>query len=142
MMAISTLDNALRDLRGKVFNMPVYRLLGGPSRDRIEAYTSCLGHRLEPDEVRRFSAGFRDQGYRFQKWFFTHEPSAGSTGLMKNIVLVRTLREALGMEAEILFDEFMGWDLDYALEWAKLAEPFRPYWIEEAFGGIPGQFRA
>ena len=133
MMAISAVDNALWDLRGRYFNMPVYRLLGGPSRDRIEAYASCLGHRLEPDEVRLVSAGFRDQGYRYQKWFFTHGPSAGAGGLMKNIELVRTLREALGTESEILFDAFMGWDLDYALEWAKMAEPFRPYWIEEAF---------
>jgi hypothetical protein len=42
MMAISAVDNALWDLRGKYFNVPVYQLLGGPTRESIEFYASCL----------------------------------------------------------------------------------------------------
>ncbi len=52
---------------------------------------------------------------------------------MKNVDLVRRLREAVGEGTDLLFDAFMGWDLPYALAWAKEAEPFRPRWIEEAF---------
>ena len=52
MMAISAVDNALWDLRGRYFNTPVYRLLGGPTRTQVEAYGSCLGFSLEPEKVK------------------------------------------------------------------------------------------
>src|SRR5581483_11483957 len=51
-LAISAIDNALWDLRGRVYKVPVYRLLGGPTRNSIEAYASCLGFSLEPEAVR------------------------------------------------------------------------------------------
>ena len=38
LMAISAVDNALWDLRGRYYNVPVYRLLGGPTRPSVEAY--------------------------------------------------------------------------------------------------------
>ena len=41
-MAISAVDHALWDLRGKYYDVPVYRLLGGPTRDRIRVYASML----------------------------------------------------------------------------------------------------
>lgn len=41
--AISAVDNTLWDLRGRYFQTPVYRLLGGPTRQSVEAYASCLG---------------------------------------------------------------------------------------------------
>jgi len=50
-----------------------------------------------------------------------------------NIELVKTLRETLGSQAEIMFDAFQGWSLDYAIQWAKAVEQYRPRWIEEAF---------
>jgi L-alanine-DL-glutamate epimerase-like enolase superfamily enzyme len=43
------------------------------------------------------------------------------------------LRESLGEEVEIMFDAFQGWDLQYALAWAREVEEYHPYWIEEAF---------
>jgi len=43
MMAISYVDNALWDLRGRVFNAPVFRLLGGPTQMPVRVYGSCLG---------------------------------------------------------------------------------------------------
>ena len=48
MMGISAADNALWDLRGRYFNAPVYRLLGGPTRPAVQAYGSCLGHSVAP----------------------------------------------------------------------------------------------
>ncbi len=43
------------------------------------------------------------------------------------------MREAVGDESDLMFDYFMGWDLNYALSWAKQVEQYRPRWIEEAF---------
>jgi L-rhamnonate dehydratase len=46
---------------------------------------------------------------------------------------VRTVREAVGDDVDLMFDAYMGWTLDYAIAWAKQVEQFRPRWIEEAF---------
>ncbi len=133
MMAISAVDNALWDLRGRYFKAPVYRLLGGPTRAAVEAYASCLGYSLEPEALRRRAVEFKEQGYRCQKWFLAYGPGDGAAGMTKNVELVRNLREALGDEYEIMFDAYNGWDLTYALEWARRVERYRPHWIEEPF---------
>jgi L-alanine-DL-glutamate epimerase-like enolase superfamily enzyme len=133
MMAISALDNALWDLRGRYYEAPVYRLLGGPTRPAVEAYASCLGFTLEPEAVRTRSLQFKSEGFRYQKWFLAYGPGSGAEGMQKNVELVRILREALGDETEIMFDSFMGWDLNYAIAWAKQVEKYRPRWMEESF---------
>jgi L-rhamnonate dehydratase len=132
MMAISAVDNALWDLRGRYFGVPVYRLLGGPTRDSVEAYASALGYSLEPAAVRTRALALRQEGFRYQKWFMAHGPGEGPDGLASNVSLVKELRETLGDGSEIMFDAYSGWDLNYALAWAKLAEQYRPHWIEEA----------
>ena len=131
MMAISAVDNALWDLRGRYFNAPVYRLLGGPTRQEVEVYGSCLGFSLEPDKVKTRCLALRDEGFRYQKWFLGYGPGSGAEGLAKNVELVRVLRETLGDSTELMFDAFSGWDLTYALEWAKRVEQYRPFWMEE-----------
>ena len=132
LMAISAVDNTLWDLRGRYFKTPVYRLLGGPSRTSIEAYASCLGYSLEPDKVQARAAQLKQEGYRYQKWFLAYGPGDGPEGMKKNVDLVRILRQAVGDDIELMFDVYSGWDLTYALEWAKRVEPYRPRWIEEA----------
>jgi L-alanine-DL-glutamate epimerase-like enolase superfamily enzyme len=133
MMGISAVDNALWDLRGRWFNAPVYRLLGGPTRPEIDVYGSCLGFSLEPDLVRERSTDLKRQGFRYQKWFLADGPGSGAEGMERNVALVRNLRDAVGDEVDLMFDAFMGWNLDYAISWAKRVEQFRPRWIEEAF---------
>jgi L-alanine-DL-glutamate epimerase-like enolase superfamily enzyme len=131
LMAISAVDNALWDLRGRYFQTPVYRLLGGPTRSSIEAYASCLGYSLEPDKAQARAAQLRKEGYRYQKWFLAYGPGDGPEGLKKNVDLVRLLRESVGDETELMFDVYSGWDLSYTLSWARQVERYRPRWIEE-----------
>lgn len=132
-MAISAVDNALWDLRGRFYKTPVYRLLGGPTRPEIEAYGSCLGFSTEPAAAGRKAAELVKQGFRHQKWFIPYGPGDGLDGLKLNVKLVAALREAVGDQVEIMFDAFQGWQLDYAVAWAKQVEQYRPRWIEEAF---------
>jgi L-alanine-DL-glutamate epimerase-like enolase superfamily enzyme len=132
MMATSAADNVLWDVRGRLLGVPVFRLLGG-GRGRVQVYASCLGFSLEPGRAEEKARALRDQGFRAQKWFLAHGPAEGRSGLLENVALVRRLREAVGEETDLMFDAFMGWDLPYALAWAKEAEPFSPRWIEEAF---------
>jgi L-alanine-DL-glutamate epimerase-like enolase superfamily enzyme len=132
LMAISAVDNALWDLRGRYFQTPVYRLLGGPTRQSVEAYASCLSYSLELDKAAVRAAEVKREGYRYQKWFLGYGPGDGPEGMKKNVDLVRVVREAVGDETELMFDVYSGWDLTYALAWAKQVERYRPRWIEEA----------
>ena len=52
---------------------------------------------------------------------------------MQDVEVVRLAREAVGDDVDLMFDAFWQWDLNYALAWARRAEPYRPRWIEEAF---------
>jgi L-rhamnonate dehydratase len=133
MMAISAIDNALWDLRGRYYNAPVYRLLGGPTREAVEAYGSCLGFSLEPDKMQAKAQELKRQGFRRQKWFLAYGPGSGAEGMRRNVEMVELLRAAGGEDLDLMFDAFMGWDLNYAVAWAKQVERFRPRWIEEAF---------
>jgi L-alanine-DL-glutamate epimerase-like enolase superfamily enzyme len=132
LMAISAVDNTLWDLRGRHYGVPVYRLLGGPTRPSVEAYASCLGYSLEPEKARKQAIQFKDDGFRYQKWFLANGPGDGPEGLRKNVELVRILREAVGDDVHLMFDVYSGWDQTYALEWAKQVEKYHPHWIEEA----------
>jgi L-rhamnonate dehydratase len=132
MMAISAVDNTLWDIRGRYYNVPVYRLLGGPTRSSVEMYASCLGFSLEPAAVRSRALALQKEGYRYQKWFMAYGPGSGPEGMRKNVELVRILRETLGENTELMFDAYSGWDQSYALEWAHQVEKYRPRWMEEA----------
>jgi L-alanine-DL-glutamate epimerase-like enolase superfamily enzyme len=131
LMALSAVDNTLWDLRGKFHGVPVWRLLGGPSREKVEMYASALGFSLEPEAVRTRCLALKNEGFRYQKWFMGYGPGSGPEGMRKNIELVRILRETLGDDVELMFDAYSGWDQDYALEWARQVEQYRPHWMEE-----------
>lgn len=132
MMAISAVDNTLWDLRGRYFGVPVYRLLGGPTRESVEAYSSTLGFSLQPDAMRKRCRALKNGGFRNQKWFMGYGPGDGPEGMRQNVEMVRVLRETAGDDVELMFDSFSGWDLSYALEWAHQVEKYRPRWMEES----------
>ncbi len=133
--ALSAVDLALWDLRGKTAGQPVWRLLGG-QRPRLNVYASTLGHSVVPAEARKIARDFFDQGFRRQKWFFGHGLTDGAAGLKENIALAHALREELGPEAILMFDGIQYvWkqsvDVDYAIALAKGILPARPHWLEE-----------
>ena len=133
MMAISAVDNTLWDLRGRYYNAPVYRLLGGPTRQRVRVYGSCLGFSVDPKAAAQKAAELAREGFVLQKWFLAYGPGDGAAGLEQNVALVRELWQAVGSEVDLMFDAFMGWDLNYALGWIRQVEAYRPRWIEEPF---------
>jgi L-rhamnonate dehydratase len=131
MMAISALDCALWDLKGRHFGVPVYVLLGGPTRTSVPAYVSALGYSLELDAVRNRAKEMVGQGFRATKWFPRYGPADGVPGLRKNLALAATLREAIGPEVDFMLDAWMSWDVPYTLRIAKELEEIAPRWIEE-----------
>ena len=133
MMGIAAVDNALWDLRGKFFNVPVHLLLGGPSRDELECYASCNGCTFADEQMEAQAKRLAAEGFRHQKYFAAWGPREGEEGLELNVNLVRRLREAVGPKVRLMIDAFNGWDLPYAMQWCKRVEQFEPWWLEEAF---------
>jgi L-alanine-DL-glutamate epimerase-like enolase superfamily enzyme len=131
MMAISALDCALWDLKGRHFGVPVHVLLGGPVRDSIPAYASTLGYSLEPDRVRERAAELVGQGYTATKWFPRHGPADGKAGMAANVALIETIRETVGPDSDIMVDAWMSWDVPYALRMGERLADCAPRWIEE-----------
>ena len=132
MQAISAIDCALWDIKGKYFNTPIYNLIGGPTRNSIPAYASMLGFSVtDMSLVAERALAYKAKGFDAQKWFFRYGPMSGKEGLKKNIELVETLRNTLGEDYDIMLDCWQSMDYQYVLELARNIEPFRPFWLEE-----------
>jgi L-rhamnonate dehydratase len=132
MLAISAIDCALWDLRAKWLGQPVYRLLGGPTRAAIPAYASMLGFAvLDAGQVRDRAQEYKALGYTGQKWFFRHGPMSGKEGLLKNVELVRTLRQAVGNDYDLMLDCWQSMDVGYVVDLAERIAEYRPRWLEE-----------
>lgn len=135
--ALSAVDNALWDIRGRLANQPVYRLLGG-NRQSLRAYISTVPGE-DIDQACRDARRLFDEGHTAQKWFFRWGPPDGREGFRKIVGLVEGLRNDLGENAELMFDFHVGsrgrcdWDVDYAIRVARAIQPFSPKWLEEPF---------
>ncbi len=112
--ALSAVDNALWDLRGKVAGEPVYRLLGGPTRDRVPVYASMLGFSVEPERAAAAAQEYQTRGFAAQKWFFRYGPAAGAESIRRNLAMAESVREAVGPGYRLMFDAVMGWDSTFA----------------------------
>lgn len=139
LMAVSAIDNALWDLRGKYCGQPVCNLLGGPTRDAVTAYATCYPE-LDFDQMEKRAVALKNEGFTHQKWFFHYGPGAGREGLLKNIEMAHRLRSALGPDATLMFDGRRALDGNYAYELIKGIEDVQPHWLEEPLTSvkIPG----
>ena len=131
MMAISAIDCALWDLKGKWLRQPVHVLLGGPVRTEIPAYASMLGFSLEPEKVTARVKELVAEGYSGIKWFPRYGPTDGREGIRRNVELMQTAREAAGPDIDIMLDAWLSWDVPYTVEMAKRIAEYQPRWIEE-----------
>ena len=128
--AISGIDIALWDLKGKALGKPVCELLGTPRHERIRAYAS----RLMPDttaEVTEAVSALREQGFTAVKlgWgVLGQDPD-------HDVRLAAAAREAGGDGVEILIDAGLGYvaDANTAIRVARQFEQLGVYWLEEPF---------
>ena len=131
MTAISAVDIALWDLLGKAAAQPVFRLLGGRTKRRIPVYASRL-YSQPLEQLAAEAARYKAEGYQAMKLRFGWGPVDGARGMHENVALVRTVRETVGDDVDIMADAYMGWTLDYARRMIPLLEPFNLRWLEEA----------
>src|SRR5881396_3239367 len=123
--AMSAIDMALWDLKGKYFRQPIHRLLGGKQHSRIKAYASILFGR-DGKETKDIAQRWIGAGYQAIK--FGWEPMGQSEIL--DIELVRGAREGAG-DATVLIDAGCVWDARTALKRAHSFAEFNIGWLEE-----------
>lgn len=125
--ALSGIDQALWDIKGKALGVPVYELLGGPTRQRIRVYA----HASTPQEMReRMAQGFTA--------FKTGPAKKRPARIIENKAFIdyvaeqfATLREAVGPEADIGIDFHGAISPQTAKLLIKVLEPYQPMFIEE-----------
>ena len=124
--AIGSVDNALWDLRGKAYDMPVYRLLGGYC-SRVPAY-SAGGYYEEgkgTSELAEEMLGFVAAGYRAVKM------KVGGADIPEDVRRVAAVREAVGPDVKLMVDANNAWTSSQALRFGRAVEEFDLTWFEE-----------
>jgi L-alanine-DL-glutamate epimerase-like enolase superfamily enzyme len=143
--AISGIDIALWDLRGKMANMPVWRLLGG-YRKRVPAYATG-GFYAEGKGIRELvaemesyvNAGFRavkmkvgrNSNIEMSALRASNERGVAEVSLATDIERVAAVREAIGPDIRLAVDANGAWDVATAIKMGRAMEPFDIYWYEE-----------
>jgi galactonate dehydratase len=129
--ALAAIDQALWDIRGRFHGVPVYSLLGGPSRSWIETYRHVGIYDPDrlADEARDLVAG----GARTLKTgaWVADSPAPERERLRRAGHRLRTLRDAVGDEVEILIDNHGRARPEEAIRLIETAAASRPRWIEE-----------
>lgn len=127
--AVSAVDLALWDLKGKLLDQPVYALLGGPARESLFCYAT--GNDVD---------WYRELGYEAFKLACPHGPADGAAGLRANEALVAEARAEIGDGGELMLDCWMSMDVEYAVRLAERLRPYRLRWLEECL--IPEDLEA
>jgi L-alanine-DL-glutamate epimerase-like enolase superfamily enzyme len=125
--AMSGIDIALWDIKGKALGQPVWKLLGGGFLRRgVRAYASSL-FGATPAETGERARRFRDLGFTAVK--FGWDPMGQDE--KTDIALVREARRGLGDEADLLIDAGLVWDAKTAIQRARAFSEHRIFWLEE-----------
>lgn len=130
MTAISAIDIAIWDLMGKLSGKPVFKLLGGRTKDKIPVYYSKLY--AGPIEVMQAEAEeAMKNGYQGFKSRFGYGPKDGMAGMRENLKRVEAVREVIGYDRDLMLEAYMGWNLDYTRRMLPKLEKYEPRWLEE-----------
>ena len=126
--AMSAIDNALWDVKGKALGQPVWRLLGG-AQSRVPAYAAG-GYYQEGKGLRELCAEAEQSvslGYRAVKMKVGWE---GVT-LKEDAERVGAVRDATGPDVDLMIDANNAWDAITAIKFGRMVEKYEPYWFEE-----------
>ena len=130
MVAISAIDIAIWDILGKLTNKPVFKLLGGRTKEKIPVYASKLYSQPIKD-LQNEAEKYKKQGFKMFKMRFGWGPKDGPEGMRKNIELVEAVREVIGDDTDLMLECYMGWNLDYSKRMIPKLVKFNPRWLEE-----------
>ena len=129
-LALSAIDIALWDIRGKALGQPLWKLLGG-ARQRVATYASgALRRNLSLDEVIAAAARLKDKGFREMK---TQLALAGDTSPAKEVERMRRVREAIGPDIKLMCDINQRWRVEQAIDIGRRVEDAGVglFWLED-----------
>ncbi|HAG55827.1 MAG TPA: mandelate racemase/muconate lactonizing enzyme family protein [Dehalococcoidia bacterium] len=138
--AISGIDIALWDIRGKALNQPIYNLLGGAVRDSIELYTHPDPN-IGPDEARKQGKEIADSGHKALKFdpypSMAEEQNGYLSGKMdargeaEGNEITAAFREGAGPDMELLIDAHGRFDVPTAVRLSRSVSSSNIHWWEE-----------
>jgi galactonate dehydratase len=114
--AMAAIDIALWDIAGKLWNTPVYRLLGGPTRDRIRVYHTPQAVKVPPHGI--------------------YEHSGTPADIDRMVAAIRAAREKVGPTGAVMFDAHSAVPPATLIQLASALKPYDLLFIEEP--GVPG----
>ena len=141
--AISGIEQALWDIRGKVLQQPVFNLLGGAVRDKVRMYTHLGGGNMKSvyetqlkDDAKAFvdlALEVVSRGYNAVKVLITPPTeSLNSIASYKYAEkMMESMRLAVGDDVDIMIDCHGRHGVANAIEFCRILAPYRPYFIEE-----------
>jgi len=127
-LALSAIDTALWDIRGKALGLPVARLLGG-FRERVPAYASgALMRTLALDDVVAAAGRLVERGWSAMK---TQLALPAGTDPVAEVDRIRRIREAIGPDVRLMCDINQRWTVPEAFDIGARLEPYRLHWLED-----------
>ncbi len=147
MSAVAGIDIALWDLKGKALGVPVYELLGGPTRERVRVYRHLAGASAE--ELLESARGFVEQGFTALRYApLAAFDERGLTewdpqrSIVETIAATARLRDALGDSVDLLIDVHTAFSPAESAYLGHALEPFRLYFYEDPIRPLnPGSLR-
>ena len=125
-LALSAIDIALWDIKGKALNLPVCTLLGG-CRDRVPTYASgALMRPMPTDYLREAGPRLVSMGFRQMKTQLGAEPTVG-----REVERIRVLREGIGDDIDLMCDINQLWNVNQAIEIGRRIEEYHLFWLED-----------
>jgi len=125
-LALSAVDIACWDLKGKAMGQSVCALLGG-LRGRVATYASGALMRPHPvDYLAKAGPRLRDMGFRQMKMQCGSEPTVAAS-----VERVRVMRESIGPDVDLMCDINQLWSVNQAIEVGRRIEPYHLFWLED-----------
>jgi L-alanine-DL-glutamate epimerase-like enolase superfamily enzyme len=125
-LALSPIDIALWDIKGKALSQSVCSLLGG-HRDRVHTYASGALMRPFPiDYLAKAGPRLVDMGFRQMKTQLGAEPTVA-----REVERIRVLREGIGEDIDLMCDINQLWNVNQAIEIGRRVEPYHLFWLED-----------
>ena len=139
MSAISALDIALWDIKGKALGVPVYELLGGPTRDKVRVYASPMTKVQEPKALAESYVQLKEMGFTAAKIFVNGPIASKKDGrdeffsgrIEDELEKVRLCREAVGYDFDFVLEVHRGMTLPEAVTFGRAVEKYRPMVLED-----------
>jgi L-alanine-DL-glutamate epimerase-like enolase superfamily enzyme len=126
-LALAAIDIALWDLRAKAAGLPLWKLLGGATKEKLEAYNTDIGWLsiAKDDMVAKSRRAIEHDGFRRLKLKVGHDDP------MVDIDRIEAVRAAIGPRVTIAIDANGRWDLPTCQRFCARAEPLDIFWFEE-----------